>query len=90
MAKNTIVDTVGHAVLQAEIAAVKAARRVIGAAQRQVASLGEAVGKKTKARKTAKKAEQRPRVAAKAKLTVRKTIKKTPTRIHRKQPASRV
>ena len=50
MAKNTIVDTVGHAVLRAEIAAVKAVRRVIGAAQHKVASLGEAVGKKTKAR----------------------------------------
>jgi len=39
MAKNPIVDAMADVVLQAEIASVKAARKVVGVVQRRVAQV---------------------------------------------------
>jgi hypothetical protein len=52
MARNTIVDAVADTVLQAEIASVKAARKVVGAVQRKVAKVGKAASKKSMAKKS--------------------------------------
>ena len=51
MAKSTIAETVADAVVQAEIASVKAARRVVGAVQRKVAGVRKGVSKQTTVKK---------------------------------------
>ena len=57
MAKNKIVDSVADAVIQAEVAIVKAGRQAVNAIQRTVdAGAAKVVGKK----KVAKKAGRRP------------------------------
>jgi hypothetical protein len=84
MAKNTIVETVTDAVLQAEIASVKAARRVVGAVQRKVAGVHKAIGKKTTAKRGAAKVAKGARTTvSKTKRGVRKSAKKPSRRARR-------
>jgi hypothetical protein len=78
MAKNTIADAVADAVLQAEIASVKAARQVVGAVQRKVANIGKGASKKSTAKKSVRKITKGRRAAVpKTKRSVRKAAKKT-------------
>lgn len=96
MAKNRIVDSVADAVIQAEVAIVKAGRQAVAAIQRTVDAGAARVGSKKKvAKKAAKKAvrkaaaKTRKAVAktrtavVKAKGKVRKAVKKAAKRKHR-------
>jgi hypothetical protein len=84
MAKNTIVDVVADAVLQAEIASVKATRQVVGAVQRKVANVGKAVSQKSTAKKSVRKITKGARAAvSKTKRSVRKAANKAVKRARR-------
>ena len=74
MAKNKIVDTVTDAVVQAEVAIVKAGRQAVAALQRTVdAGAAKVASKKKVARKAVKKAVKK--AAAKTKKAVTKARK---------------
>lgn len=89
MAKNKIVDTVADAVIQAEVAIVKAGRQAVDAIQRTVdAGAARVVGKRKVAKKAVKKAVKKAaaktrKAAVKAKAKVRKVVKKAAKRKHR-------
>jgi hypothetical protein len=89
MAKNKIVDSVADAVVQAEVAIVKAGRQAVAAIQRTVdAGAARVVSKKKAARKAVKKAVKKAaaktrKAAVKAKAKVRQVVKKAAKRKHR-------
>ena len=89
MAKNKIVDSVADAVIQAEVAIVKAGRQAVAAIQRTVdAGAARVASKKKVAKKAVKKAVRKAaaktrKAAVKAKGKVRKAVKKAAKRKHR-------
>jgi hypothetical protein len=71
MVKRTVTQTVADAVVQAEVASVKAVRRAVGAVQRKVEGMRKGGRKLAKGTK---------RTVAKTKRAVRKTAKKVTKR----------
>ena len=86
MAKNKIVDSVADAVIQAEVAIVRAGRQAVAAVQRTVDAGAAKVGAKKKAtRKAVKKATAKTRKAAvKAKGKAKRVVRKAARKVARK------
>jgi hypothetical protein len=91
MARNKIVDSVADAVIQAEVAIVRAGRQAVAAVQRTVdAGAAKVVAKKKVAKKTVKKAAAKTRKAVvkakgKGKRAVRKVAKKVARKAGRRR-----
>jgi hypothetical protein len=78
MAKSTIVDTVADAVVRAELAIVRTGRQAVQAVNRRIgAGKRKVAGKKTAAKKAARKAVSR------TKRTVRKVARKVASKTAR-------